>query len=252
MNSHDRETMNYNLTERQQDLLSWIVQQVREGNLGEEFHVSWYMGGFDLHPYTGDDNDRPEFSRGALDALEASGVLLIERRTRVSRGGSIYESSRDCVLQGSAYEAVDSDFAAPDTSFVTQLTPLSDVTNLDEELKSRCLPILGAGSADPKLWDSAVRTEGVILEERLRDVGGITDQSRVGRALVNDVFGQSGTLAGEFAQDSERQGYRDLYAGVVGALRNPYAHRLIDPTPEDGGASIVFVNLLLEMLEDLR
>jgi hypothetical protein len=43
-----------------------------------------------------------------------------------------------------------------------------------------------------------------------------------------------------------------LYAGVVGAFRNRYAHRLIDPLPEDGGAFIVFVNLLLKMLEDLR
>ena len=43
-----------------------------------------------------------------------------------------------------------------------------------------------------------------------------------------------------------------MYAGMVGAFRNPYAHRLIDPTPEDGGAFIIFVNLLLKMVEDLR
>ena len=64
--------------------------------------------------------------------------------------------------------------------------------------------------------------------------------------------GRSGTLAGSFSHDAERQGYRDLYAGVVGAFRNPYAHRLTHPTPEDGGAFIVFVNLLLKMLKDLR
>jgi hypothetical protein len=43
----------------------------------------------------------------------------------------------------------------------------------------------------------------------------------------------------------------DLYAGVVGAVCNPYAYRLADPTPEDGGTFIVFVNLLLKMLQDL-
>jgi hypothetical protein len=43
-----------------------------------------------------------------------------------------------------------------------------------------------------------------------------------------------------------------LYAGTIGAFRNPSAHRLIDPTPEEGGAFIVFVNLLLKKLEDLR
>jgi Protein of unknown function (Hypoth_ymh) len=51
---------------------------------------------------------------------------------------------------------------------------------------------------------------------------------------------------------SERQGYRDLYAGIVGAFRNPSAHRLVDPSPEEGGAFIVFVNLLLSKLEALR
>jgi hypothetical protein len=147
---------------------------------------------------------------------------------------------------------VDTNFSAPDTSFLKHLTPLADITNLDEQLKQRCLPILGAGSADPKLWDSAVRTAGVILEDRLRDVGGISDSNCVGRVLVNNIFGQNGTLASRFTISSERDGYRELYAGIVGAFRNPYAHRLVDPNPEDGGAFIIFVNLLLKMLDDLR
>jgi hypothetical protein len=153
---------------------------------------------------------------------------------------------------GKAFVAVDSDFDAPDTSFVTQLTPLADVSNLDDELKERCLPTLGAGGTNPKMWDMAVRTAMVVLEERLRDVGGISDERRTGQALVNDVLSGKGTLAGGFSNDPERQGYRDLYAGVVGVFRNRYAHRLVDPMPEDGGAFIVFVNLLLKMLEDLR
>jgi hypothetical protein len=37
----------------------------------------------------------------------------------------------------------------------------------------------------------------------------------------------------------EREGYRDLYAGALGAFRNPSAHRLIDPTPHDGGVYLV-------------
>jgi hypothetical protein len=69
---------------------------------------------------------------------------------------------------------------------------------------------------------------------------------------VNDVFGTNGTLASKFTVASEREGYRDLYAGIVGAYRNPFAHRLIDPSPEEGGAFIVFVNLLLKKLEALR
>ena len=102
------------------------------------------------------------------------------------------------------------------------------------------------------LWDSAVRTAGVILEERLRDVGNISDPNQTGQSLVSKVFGNNGTLASKFSVPSEQNGYRDLYAGIVGAFRNPSAHRLVDPSPEEGGAFIVFVNLLLKKLEDLR
>ena len=242
--------MSYNLTEQQKDVVRWLVAQVRDGNLTEEFAVYWTFSGADIMGLK--DGDPPvSISRGILDALVAAEMLICVPE-RMPMASDQTEVGRRCVLRGKAYEAVDSDFASPDTSFVTHLAPLADVTNLDSEIKTRCLPILGAGGSDPRLWDSAVRTVGVVLEERLRDVGGITDSARIGRDLVNDVFGNRGTLAGKFPQDSERQGYRDLYAGLVGTLRNPYAHRLIDPTPEDGGVIIVFVDLLLKRLEDLR
>jgi hypothetical protein len=250
----------YNLTDDQKELARWLVQQVREENLPEEFHVVWMPNGGEISRFEG---DQPTITKGTLDALAANDLLACapNYKTETTQSGSKVrpkitsrerEINRRCTLTGKIYEAVDSDFAAPDTSFVTHLTPLADITSLDNEIKTRCLPILGAGSADPRLWDSAIRTAGVILEDRLRDVGGIADHNRTGQNLVNGVFGQQGTLAGKFTVDSERQGYRDLYAGVVGAFRNPYGHRFVDPAPEDGGAFLVFVNLLLKMLDDLR
>jgi hypothetical protein len=85
----------------------------------------------------------------------------------------------------------------------------------------------------------------------LRSIGGVGSES-VGRDLVNKVFGKNGTLAKEFASESEREGYRDLFAGIVGAFRNPSGHRLVDPNPHEGGAYILFVNLLLSHLERLN
>jgi hypothetical protein len=249
----------YNLTSSQKELLRWLVQASRSGRLPEDFSILWVSGGTVIAGFKGETKDTPKITQGALDALAANDLLLchssLRTSTATSKSGirvSQSEQSRRCTLTGKAFEAVDADFNAPDISFVRHLTPLADIVSLDPEVKQRCLPILGAGSSDPKLWDSAVRTAGVILENRLRDVGGIGDPNRIGRDLVNDIFGHAGSLAAKFTADSERSGYRDIYAGIVGVFRNPYAHRLIDPSPEDGGAFIVFVNLLLKMLEDLR
>lgn len=230
----------YNLTSSQKDLLQRLVQKVRAGDIPEEFFIHRtngknFIGGNSLYLSS---SKNIEITQLEQDEFVANDLFRC--------------TGRQCLLTGKAYEAVDTNFNAPDTSFVKHLTPLADITNLDEQLKQRCLPILGAGSADPTLWDSAVRTAGVILEHRLRDVGVISDDTCVGQALVNNVFNKNGTLASKFSVDAERQGYRDLYAGIIGAFRNPSAHRLVDPTPEEGGAFIVFVNLLLKKLEDLR
>jgi len=248
----------YNLTNSHKDLVKWLVRTVRQRKLTEEFVIYWdysFTSTFRkiaISNYSGSEEELPEITKGALDSLKENELIWCEISYASRREGSQHESSRRCTLTGRAYEAVDTDFNAPDTSFIKYLTPLADIGGFDEQLKQRCLPILGAGSADPMLWDSAVRTAGVILEERLRDVGSISDPNRTGRDLVNDVFGKSGTLASKFTVSSERDGYRDLYAGIVGAFRNPSAHRLIDPSPEEGGAFIVFVNLLLKKLEAMR
>lgn len=249
----------YNLTDNQKDFLRWIVQQVRDGNLSEEFIVVWEMGVGSILGISTKATDAPKVTEGILDNLKENRLILCKPKfstfnqpSFLGVGPAQLETSRHCTITGKAYEAVDSDFSAPDISFIEYLTPLSDISDLDEEIKNRCLPILGAGSANPKLWDSAVRAAGVILEERLREIGGIVDNNRVGQNLVNDVFGNAGTLISKFSVDSERQGYRDLYAGIFGTFRNPNSHHFVDPSPEDGGVVLVFINLLLKMLEDLR
>lgn len=243
--------MNYNLTDRQKDLVRWLVDAVRAGQLSEEFTVVWSQGGSTVLEFHGDGSP-PEFTEGALDALSHADLLHCRPHTKVSSSGRLFEASRGCTLAGTAYTAVDRDFDTPDTSFIRYLTPLADVPGFDSEIQQRCLPTLGTGGANPANWDTALRNCRAILEERLRDVGGISDASRVGRDLVNAVFGKSGALTPKFANDAEREGYRDLYAGIVGAFTNPSGHRFIDPTPEDGGAVLLFVNLLLAKLESLR
>ena len=235
----------YNLTEKQKQFLRDIVGSIREGVLTEELWLISNLKKISLFsPQTkkGWNYSSSESPKSNLDVLFHEGFVICKKDEQ--------SESRYIVTQ-KAYEAVDSNFKEPDTSFLKHITPLADISNLDNELKTRCLPLLSAGSSDPTLWDSAVRTAGVILEERLRQKGSISDPNITGQKIVNEVFSKNGTLAHKFTVDSERQGYRDLYAGIIGASRNSSAHRLIDPTPEEGGAFIIFVDLLLKKLDNL-
>jgi len=241
--------MKYNLTDTQKQLLKDIVANVESGELGEEFQIMKHFN-----------NESEEFETFLLGPDKAiafqnateSGLTALEKNQLLFCLSKENSKSPKYSLTGEAYIAVKTNFNAPDTSFIQYLTPMANIDGFDEGLKKRCLPILAAGGSDPALWDSAVRTAGVILEERLRDVGSISDHSLTGQGLVNALFSKNGTLVSKFTVDAERQGYRDLYAGIVGTFRNPSAHKLIDPSPEDGGALIVFVNLLLKKLEELR
>ena len=258
----------YNLTDSQKKIAKWLVQSVRTGLLDEEFTIEWHptsKKGFPkakLSGYRGTEEELQSKSI-TLSSMQAliSNKLIISSTLQLSRRSYVdYTCSTQPRLNqinkynltGNIYAAVDNDFNSPDTSFVDYLTPLSNPSGFDEALTKRCFPILATGGSDPILWDSAVRTAGVILEERLRDVGNISDPNQTGQSLVSKVFGKNGTLESKFSVPSEQSGYRDLYAGIVGAFRNRSAHRLVDPSPEEGGAFIVFVNLLLKKLEELR
>ena len=246
------------LTDRQKHFLRSIVLCVRKGILQENFVVleditmirifSINKDIEMIHAYSGDMGIDPYkidigFNLGALDVFCNKGLLIPSLENGTS-------GVKKFTLTQKAYDTVDSNFDKPDTSFVKYITPLADISHLDNELQQRCVSLLGAGNNN-EVWDSVVRTAGVILEERLRLKGKINDPKVFGSGLVNKVFSSSGTLADKFDVDSERQGYRDMYAGIIGTFRNPSAHRLIDPTPEEGGTFIMFVDLLLKKLDAL-
>ena len=257
----------YNLIDAQRKLAKWLVENVKENKLDNEFHVNWsFMFNNKVIPvklfnYRGEEKEFQNLgiTKGNIYTL-CENKLLFSQVIQPYQDGSMVGSKIqlpkpeiwNCTLTSDIYKAVDNDFNSSDTSFIDYLTPLANPSGFDEALIKRCFPILATGGSDPVLWDSAVRTAGVILEERLRDIGCISDPNLTGRRLVSDVFGNNGVLVSKFSVASEREGYRELYSGIVGAFRNPSAHRLIDPSPEEGGALIVFVNLLLKKLEDLR
>lgn len=123
----------YNLTDSQKNILRWLVQEVRKGSINEEFKIYWdysYHSPDQPIPqagfldYDGELEQSPETTMGVLDALAANNLILCEATFATRNSGSSYETRRRCTLQGRAYEAVDTNFDAPDTSFVKHLIPI--------------------------------------------------------------------------------------------------------------------------------
>ena len=94
------------LTEKQKNLLRWIVNGVRAGYFPAEDNILWgcqVFGGPSWPNYTGSDSC-PEVELPTLLGLEKSGYINLQR---------IASDEYKCALTGKAYEAVDSNFAEP-------------------------------------------------------------------------------------------------------------------------------------------
>src|SRR5690348_5860712 len=127
------------ITAQQQALLREIVKLARDRRLNEEFCVSdAALGGKVVSNPAQNPLEVsviahfPKARTETFQALANAGFLIV----------TVVEPSfgvMDCSLTGEAYFAVDSNFAAPDNSFVMHLTPLADLTNFDDQLKRRCL-----------------------------------------------------------------------------------------------------------------
>ena len=120
--------MEYNLTDKQKSVITWLVEANRKGELDDEFSVAWYTGGGQVllgRNGVQPSGEQPEITPGMLNALESEGLIIqeIKYQTR-KRSGSAkkprvteYQSerSRKCTLTRKAYEAVDSGFVLPDS-----------------------------------------------------------------------------------------------------------------------------------------
>jgi uncharacterized protein (TIGR02391 family) len=73
--------------------------------------------------------------------------------------------------------------------------------------------------------DEAVRTSYVVLEDAVRDAAGLS-HGDTGADLMRKAFhADTGKLTNLKALKSEREALAHLFAGAIGALRNPVSHR---------------------------
>lgn len=91
---------NYNITDNQKKIITWIVQEIRSQNLPEEFLVVFTFNGVSFSGYQG---KLPlDISAGALEALDRADLIIFKHLSR--------PSEYKCIVLGKAYEAVDSNF----------------------------------------------------------------------------------------------------------------------------------------------
>ena len=90
----------YNLTDNQKKIITWIVQEIRNQNLREEFFVVFTFNGVMISDYQG---KLPiDISAGALAALNKADLIIFKHLSR--------SSEYKCIVLGKAYEAVDGNF----------------------------------------------------------------------------------------------------------------------------------------------
>ena len=113
----------YNLTDSQKNLLRLLVDKVRSGTEREPFLGISLRDGLSLHPVGGGEPiEVKDCWQGDFDVLAEADLVL----ARLNSSGRNYLYS----IKQAGYDAVDTDFSAPDTSFVVNLTPLADVEDL--------------------------------------------------------------------------------------------------------------------------
>jgi hypothetical protein len=96
---------NYNLTDNQKKIITWIVQEIRNKTLRERFLVAYVCGaGFEIIDYENYPGrlPRPQITQIELQALHNAQLILFEPLPR--------ENDYQCAVLKKAYEAVDSNF----------------------------------------------------------------------------------------------------------------------------------------------
>lgn len=97
----------YELTDNERALATWLVNANQNSDLDEQFLVFWVDGGALIYGYGGDE-PQPEFTTINLDALVDEGLLRCKASYNKGK-----ETGRECVITRRAYTAVADDFVKP-------------------------------------------------------------------------------------------------------------------------------------------
>ena len=130
-----------------------------------------------------------------------------------------------------------------------RIVEIGSVYNLikDPELKSRCSDLLSA----PDHFDRVINQATQVLEERIRQkVPEFVKDA--GKTLVNKAMNADTSISKiKFSDDnSEQEGFVNLFRGMIGAFRNPSHHRFSENVSREQALQIcAFIDNMLALLE---
>lgn len=123
----------YNLTDNQKKIVIWIIQEIRNQNLPEEFIICFTLSGVGISDYRSQ-LPAPDISSGALEALDKADLIIFKPLGR--------QAQYQCTVLGKAYEAVDSNFGIQ----VDNNKPLPHHTLTEETEHIIILMLTGSGN----------------------------------------------------------------------------------------------------------
>ena len=98
-------------------------------------------------------------------------------------------------------------------------------------------------------YGSAVFEAFKQVEIAVREAGGYAEKER-GTNLMRKAFHvESGNLTDQSQHAAEKQARSDLFAGAMGAYKNPGSHREVDLTAEEAIELIIFASHLLRIVD---
>lgn len=99
-------------------------------------------------------------------------------------------------------------------------------------------------------YEAAVFKAFKHIEVRVRKAAMLSDND-VGTKLMRKAFSIGCPLADKTVVEGEQQAIADIFAGSMGAFKNPTSHRYVSfSDPGDAVALILFANYLLNIVED--